>query len=78
MSEYQPRREPPREPLGMKIVGTGVIVACMVLATLFGWGVYLNLTRAPCPCECEVTTDAGAELASPAGVRVSRESMGPS
>ena len=58
MSEFRPGREPPREPLGMKVVGTGVIVACLVLALLFGWGVYLNLTREPCSCECEATTEA--------------------
>ncbi len=36
MSEFKVGQEPPREPVGMKIVGVGVIVSCLILSTLFG------------------------------------------
>ena len=50
MSEFNVGTEPPRQPVGMKIVGVGVIVSCLLLSTLFGWGIYLNLTEDPCTC----------------------------
>jgi len=50
MSEFKVGQEPPHEPVGMKIVGVGVIVSCLILSTLFGWGIYLNLTSPPCTC----------------------------
>ena len=51
MSEFNVGLEPPRQPAGMKIVGVGVIVSCLFLSALFGWGIYLNLTDEPCVCE---------------------------
>jgi len=53
MSEFDVVQEPPRQPVGMKIVGVGVIVSCLLLSTLFGWGIYLHLTTDPCPCPCD-------------------------
>ena len=50
MSEFNVGREPPREPVGMKVVGVGVIVSCLLLSALFAWGIYLNLTAEPCEC----------------------------
>lgn len=50
MSDFNVSQEPPREPVGMRIVGTGVIVSCLLLSALFGWGIYLNLTAEPCTC----------------------------
>ena len=50
MTEFNVSQEPPREPVGMKIVGVGVIVSCLLLSGLFGWGIYLNLTAEPCTC----------------------------
>ncbi len=57
MSEFNVGQEPPRQPAGMKIVGVGVILSCLLLSTLFGWGIYLNLTEEP--CVCEEVADAG-------------------
>jgi hypothetical protein len=34
----------------MKIVGVGVILSCLLLSALFGWGIYLHLTAEPCTC----------------------------
>jgi len=51
MNEFDVGQEPPRQPVGMKIVGVGVILSCLLLSTLFGWGIYLDLTAEPCPCE---------------------------
>jgi hypothetical protein len=50
MSDFNVSQEPPREPAGMKIVGAGVIVSCLLLSILFGWGIYLDLTAEPCTC----------------------------
>lgn len=50
MSDFIVGQEPPSEPVGMKIVGVGVIVSCLLLSSLFGWGIYLNLTAEPCTC----------------------------
>lgn len=50
MSDFEVGQEPPREPVGMKIVGVGVIVSCLLLSSLFAWGIYLNLTTEPCTC----------------------------
>jgi hypothetical protein len=43
MSEFKVVYEPPTVPVGMKVVGLGVIVSCLALCALFGWGIYLNL-----------------------------------
>ncbi len=48
MSEFTVGQEPPRQPAHMEIVGVGVIVSCLLLSILFGWGIYLNLTTDPC------------------------------
>lgn len=48
MSEFEVGQAPPREPAGMKIVGVGVIVSCLLLSTLFAWGIYLDLTKEQC------------------------------
>jgi hypothetical protein len=46
--------------MGMKIIGAGVIVSCLLLSTLFGWGIYLDLTAEPCTCPAtEDTIDNG-------------------
>ena len=50
MDDFTVGQEPPRQPVGMKIVGVGVILSCLLLSTLFGWGIYLNLTEEPCVC----------------------------
>ena len=57
MSDFNVGQEPPRQPVGMNIVGTGVIVSCLLLSALFAWGIYLNLTQEPCTCaEVETST----------------------
>lgn len=35
----------------MLVLGVGVIASCLLLSTLFAWGIYLDLTikRQPCP-----------------------------
>ena len=43
MNDFNVIQEPPSLPVGMKIVGTGVILSCLMLAVLFGWGIYLNM-----------------------------------
>ncbi|HJN49199.1 MAG: hypothetical protein QGI68_18265 [Pseudomonadales bacterium] len=50
MTDFNVGTEPPREPVGMKIVGVGVILSCLLLSILFGWGIYLHLTAEPCDC----------------------------
>jgi hypothetical protein len=47
MNDFNVVYEPPVVPVGMKIVGTGVILSCLLLSALFGWGIYLNLTKEP-------------------------------
>jgi hypothetical protein len=47
MKEFTVGHEPPALPVGMKIIGVGVILSCLMLSALFGWGIYLNLTREP-------------------------------
>lgn len=60
MSNFKIGQEPPAEPMGMKIIGAGVIVSCLLLSTLFGWGIYLDLTAEPCTCPAtEDTIDNG-------------------
>ncbi len=51
MNEFNVTQDTKREPVGMKIVGTGVILSCLTLCALFAWGIYLNLTAKPCVCE---------------------------
>jgi hypothetical protein len=53
MNEFNVTQETQSQPVGMKIVGTGVILSCLVLSALFAWGIYLDLTAVPEPCVCE-------------------------
>ena len=55
MSEFEVGQAPPREPVGMKIVGVGVIASCLLLSALFAWGIYLDLTTKHCPVETTAT-----------------------
>lgn len=48
MDNFQNTVEPPRQPFGMRVVGTGVIVSCLALCVLFGWGIYLDLQKQDC------------------------------
>lgn len=48
MSNFEVGEGPAREPVGMKIVGVGIIVSCLLLSVLFAWGIYLDLTQEPC------------------------------
>ena len=66
MKQFEVARETPTEPVGMKIVGVGVIASCLVLSTLFGWGIYLDLSREPCACECPVGDPPVGEGGAPA------------
>ena len=50
MKDFDVGREPPVQPVGMKIVGVGIIASCLLLSVLFAWGIYLNLTQEPCSC----------------------------
>jgi hypothetical protein len=38
MSEFEAGHAPPREPAGMRIVGAGAIMSCLLPSPLFGWG----------------------------------------
>lgn len=49
MDDFNATVEPPRQPYAMKIVGTGVIVSCLLLSVLFAWGIYLDLQKQDCP-----------------------------
>ena len=49
MDDFNATVEPPRQPYAMKIVGTGVIVSCLLLSSLFAWGIYLDLQKQDCP-----------------------------
>lgn len=49
MKQFNPKTEPPKVPFAMVWVGSGVIVSCLVLCILFGWGIYLDLTQEDCP-----------------------------
>jgi hypothetical protein len=37
----------------LQIVGIGVILSCLCLSGLFGWGIYLDLNKQPCECSCD-------------------------
>lgn len=54
MDDFNASIEPPRQPYAMKVVGTGVIVSCLLLSVLFAWGIYLDLQKQDCP---QVMTD---------------------
>ena len=60
MREFNVSQAPPRQPVGMKIVGVGVIASCLLLSALFGWGIYLNLTTQPCSCPAIEDTTSGS------------------
>ena len=49
MDNFNSTVEPPRQPFAMKVVGTGVIVSCLLLCILFAWGIYLDLQKQACP-----------------------------
>ncbi len=57
MDEFKNTVEPPRQPFAMKVVGTGVIVSCLLLCTLFAWGIYLDLERQDCSYDPASATD---------------------
>jgi hypothetical protein len=63
MSEFDVGHEPPRQPASMEIVGAGVILSCLLLSGLFGWGIYLDLTQKACVVE-ETTVEAAVESAT--------------
>lgn len=58
------KSEPTVLPVGMKVLGTGIIGSCLVLAVLFGWGIYLNLSERPCDCSCP---EAGSAVSAGPG-----------
>lgn len=45
MSDFNVSEETRKVPFGMRVVGTGVIVSCLLLSGLFAWGIYLDLER---------------------------------
>ncbi|MCY4657062.1 MAG: hypothetical protein OXC80_09640 [Gammaproteobacteria bacterium] len=45
MSDFSVSEETKKVPYGMVVVGSGVIVSCLLLCALFGWGIYLDLQR---------------------------------
>lgn len=59
MSDFNVSQETKKVPFGMMVVGTGVIVSCLLLCVLFGWGIYLDLERkADCAVEVEQTYES--------------------
>lgn len=54
--------ETKKVPYGMRVVGTGVIVSCLLLSGLFGWGIYLDLERKE---ECAVLLEQMESEESP-------------
>ena len=54
MDNFRSEIEPPQRPFAMRVVGTGVIVSCLLLSSLFAWGIYLDLQREDCPSTAEV------------------------
>ena len=45
MADFNVSQETEKVPFGMVVVGTGVIISCLLLCVLFGWGIYLDLER---------------------------------
>ena len=45
MDTFQNTVEPPKRPFAMRVVGTGVIASCLLLSSLFAWGIYLDLEK---------------------------------
>ena len=45
MSNFNVQHQTQTVPFGMKVVGSGVIISCLVLCVLFGWGIHLDLER---------------------------------
>lgn len=62
MDNFQNTVEPPRQPYAMKLVGTGVIVSCLLLCVLFAWGIYLDLQKQDCPQTVLVDDNALTEV----------------
>lgn len=58
MDNFQNTVEPPRQPYAMKLVGSGVIVSCLLLCVLFAWGIYLDLQKQDCPQTVAMVNDA--------------------
>ena len=56
MDDFQSSVEPPKRPFGMSVVGTGVIVSCLLLSSLFAWGIYLDLQREDCPSTLDLVS----------------------
>ncbi len=62
MDNFQNTVEPPRQPYAMKLVGTGVIVSCLLLCVLFAWGIYLDLQKQDCPQTVAIVDEAPTEV----------------
>ncbi|MYD42753.1 MAG: hypothetical protein F4W90_02550 [Gammaproteobacteria bacterium] len=56
MDNFKNTVEPPRQPFAMKVVGTGVILSCLLLCFLFAWGIYLDLNKQDCVCPQTAST----------------------
>ena len=70
MDNFQNTVEPPRQPYAMKVVGTGVIVSCLLLCVLFAWGIYLDLQKQDCPQTVALVDDAPVQATSSAEVDI--------
>ncbi len=68
MDNFQNTVEPPRQPYAMKLVGTGVIVSCLLLCVLFAWGIYLDLQKQDCPQTVAIVDDAPTEVEATSAV----------
>lgn len=61
MDNFQHTVEPPRQPYAMKLVGSGVIVSCLLLCVLFAWGIYLDLQKQDCPQTVAMVEEAPSD-----------------
>ena len=52
MDTFQNTVEPPKRPFAMRVVGSGVIVSCLLLSSLFAWGIYIDLEKLEAQREC--------------------------
>ena len=68
MDNFQNTVEPPRQPYAMKLVGSGVIVSCLLLCVLFAWGIYLDLQKQDCPQTVALVEDALTDVDAAATV----------
>ena len=67
MSDFNVSEETKKVPFGMMVVGSGVIVSCLLLCVLFGWGIYLDLERRD---DCAVQSEQIFESDTPSTVAV--------